>query len=479
MEENIISKTKIFRNLFWKFGERISAQLISLIVSIILARLLSPDEYGAVGLIMTFITIANVFVSSGLGNALIQKKDADNIDFSSVFWINLAISIVLYLILYFISPCIANFYKMPILSPALRVLGLRIIIAAINSVQQAYVSKNFLFKRFFVSTIFGALISGVIGIVLAYRGFGAWALVIQYLSNTCIGTIVLWIALKWHPVFKCSWQRVKVMFAYGWKILVSGLIDVGYKELRSLIIGKKYTPSELAYYNQGDKYPSLIVVNINNSISSVLFPAIAQFQDDKDRVKQMTRRAIQISSYIMWPLMIGFATISEPLIRLVLTEKWLPCVPYVRIFCFSYGFWPIHTANLQAINALGRSDIFLKIEVVKKILGFVVVLLTMNFGPLAMAYSVIFIDLFSTLINSFPNKILLNYKYVEQVKDILPSFILAIIMSLCISFVNSLLLSDMVKILIQVFLGAIIYLLLSILTKQKAFRFLINSLIRK
>ena len=365
-EKNQSMRGKVFSGLFWKFGERISAQLISLIVSIVLARLLSPDDYGAVALVMVFITIANVFVASGFGNALIQKKNADNLDFSSVFYLNIALGLVLYAVLFFASPAIASFYNMPVLSPALRVLGIRIVVASVNSVQQAYVSRHMLFKRFFWSTLFGTLVSGVVGITMAYHGFGVWALVAQYLTNTCTDTIVLWFTVKWRPIFRCSLERAKGLFSYGWKLLVSALLDTGYKQLRSLIIGKKYTSADLAYYNQGDKYPGLIVNNINTSISSVLFPAMSQFQDDRERVKQMTRRAIQISSYIMWPMMIGFAVVAEPFVSLVLTDKWLPCVPFIRIFCFTYGLYPIHTANLQAINALGRSDLFLRLEIIKK-----------------------------------------------------------------------------------------------------------------
>lgn len=197
-------KRKIISGLFWKFGERITAQIVSLIVTIILARLLSPDEFGAVSLIMVFITIANVFVSNGFGNALVQKKDADNLDFSSVFYINIAMSIGLYFVLFLIAPLIAGFYNIPVLEPTLRVLGLRIIVASINSIQHAYVSRNMLFKRFFWSTLFGTLVSGIVGIIMAYKGLGVWALVAQYLTNTCIDTIVLWITVKWRPILKCS-----------------------------------------------------------------------------------------------------------------------------------------------------------------------------------------------------------------------------------------------------------------------------------
>jgi len=240
-------KKKVFSGLLWKFGERITAQLITLIVTIVLARLLSPDDYGAVAIAMVFITIANVFVSNGFGNALIQKKDADNLDFSSVFYFNIAVGIGFYIIIFFSSPYIARFYDMPVLSSGLRILGLRIIVASVNSIQQAYVSRHMLFKRFFWATLFGTLLSGIVGIFLAYHGFGVWALIAQYLTNTCTDTVVLWFTVRWRPELRCSWERTKKLFSYGWKLLVSGLIDTGYMQLRSLIIGKKYTASPYSH----------------------------------------------------------------------------------------------------------------------------------------------------------------------------------------------------------------------------------------
>lgn len=466
--------SQIMSGLVWKFGERITAQLISLIISIILARLLMPEDYGAVALVMVFITIANVFVTNGFGSALIQKKNADNIDFSSVFYINILLSILLYIIIFLFAPFIAKFYELPVISPALRVLGLRIIIAAINSVQEAYVSRHMLFKRFFWSSLFGTLISGAVGIIMAYNGFGVWALVVQYLTNTCVNTVVLWFTVRWRPEFKCSWSRAASLTAFGWKLLISALIDTGYKQLRSLVIGKIYTSADLAYYNQGEKYPSLIVTNVNSSISSVLFPAMSQYQSEPERIKYMTRRAIQVSSFIMWPMMIGFAICSEQIVKLVLTEKWLPCVPFIQIFCFSYGLWPIHTANLQALNAMGRSDLYLKLEIIKKIFGLIGLVVTLNISPLAIASSLIFTDIISTFINAYPNIKLLNYKYIEQLIDLLPPLLISGIMAIIIYPIGFLKLTDFEILILQVFAGIIVYIGVSAVLKIPAFGYLIN-----
>lgn len=478
MNEKSIKKS-VISGLFWKFGERITAQLISLLVSIILARLLTLDECGSIALVMVFITIANVFVSNGFGNALIQKKDADNLDFSSVFYINILISILIYAVLFISAPFIAEFYGMPVLSSVLRVLGIRIPVAAVNSIQQAYVSRNMLFKRFFWSTLFGTVLSGIVGIIMAYKGFGIWALVAQYLTNTCTDTVVLWFTVKWRPVLACSIERAKPLIKYSWKLLLSALLDTGYTQLSSLLIGKIYTSEDLAFYNQGEKYPQVLSVNINSSIGSVLFPAMSQFQNDKKRIKEITRRSIQVCSYVIWPMVVGISVTAEPLIRLLLTDKWLPCVPFLRIFCFTYGLWPIHTANLQAINALGRSDIFLKLEIVKKVLGVTVLVISIPFGTLAIAEGLIITGIINSFINAFPNVKLLGYLFKEQLSDLLSPFVISAIMAVIIFPVSKTGLNDIAVILIQVILGAVIYLIGSIISKQKGFLYILNFLKKK
>ncbi|MBR5597733.1 MAG: lipopolysaccharide biosynthesis protein [Lachnospiraceae bacterium] len=476
MKEQKNSKHNILSSFIWKFGERILAQVVSLVISIILARLLTPEDYGVVALVMIFITIANVFVSSGLGNALIQKKEVDNIDFSSVFFVNIIISIIIYLILFALAPTVANFFDMPAVCLIIRVLGLRIIIAAINSVQQAYVSRNMLFKKFFWSTLGGTLVSGLLGVGMAYKGYGVWALVVQYLANTCVDTVILWFTVRWRPEMKFSWLKAKGLISYGWKLLLSSLLDTGYRQVRSLIIGKFYTSSDLAFYNQGEKYPSLIVTNINTSIGSVIFPVMAQNQNNREEIKRLTRKVIRTSSYIMWPTMIGFSVCAESLVRLILTEKWLPCVPYISIFCLSYGFWPIHTANLQAINAMGRSDIFLKLEIIKKTLGIILLLFTIKQGPLAIALSLIVVDIISLFVNSYPNKNLLGYGYVEQIKDVIPTLLLTIAMAIIIYPIKYIINFDWLIICTQVVFGIIVYLILSLKTEQDVLKYFFDLL---
>lgn len=467
---------KVFSNFIWRFAERCGAQLVTFIVSIVLARILTPSDYGTIALVTVFTTILQVFIDSGLSTALIQKKDADDLDFSSVFYFNFVICIILYLIMFVSAPFIADFYKDSFLVSIVRVISLTLIISGVKGVQQSYVSRHMLFKRFFFSTLGGTIFSAILGIIMAYAGFGVWAIVFQQLSNNAIDTLILWITVKWRPIKKFSWSRLKNLLSFGWKMLASSLLDTVYNNLRNMIIGKLYTSADLAFYNQGDKFPKLIVTNINTSIDSVLLPTMSNEQDNHVRVKDMTRRAIKISTYIMAPLMIGLAFCAKPIVQIVLTDKWLPCVPYLQIFCISYLFWPIHTANLNAIKAMGRSDLFLKLEVIKKFMGMILLLITMNISVMAMAYSLLISGLISQVINSWPNRYLLKYSYIDQIKDILPNIVMALIMGGFVYFISYLNLPILVSLVVQILSGGIIYLILSILTKNDSFIYLINIL---
>ena len=468
-------KNKTIPNFMWRFAERCGAQLVTFVVSIVLARLLEPSVYGTIALVTVFTTILQVFVDSGLGTALIQKKNADDLDFSSVFYFNFGMCIILYLVMFISAPYIARFYNDSSLTSVIRFISLTIVISGVKGIQQAYVSKNMLFKRFFFSTLGGTLISAIIGIIMAYMGFGVWALAVQQLSNTAIDTLILWVTVKWRPSKRFSIERLKSLFSFGWKLLCSSLLDTLYNNVRSLIIGKMYSASDLAYYNQGEKFPKFIVSNVNTSIDSVLLPTMSSAQDDRNRVKNMTRRAIKTSTYVMAPLMMGLAFCAEPVIKIILTDKWLLCIPFLRIFCITYMFYPVHTANLNAINALGRSDLFLKLEIAKKIVGITLLFSTIWFGVMAMAYSLLVSCVLNQIINSWPNKKLLNYGYLEQLKDILPGILLALFMGICVYFVSFLPISIYLILVIQVVLGATIYIGNSAILKLDAFEYLWNT----
>ena len=469
----------ITTNLIWRFLERCGAQGISFLVSIILARLIAPEAYGTIALVTVFTAIMQVFVDSGLGNALIQKKDADDLDYSTVFYFNFGVCIVLYGLMYLVAPVIAAFYEMPELTPVVRVLSLILIISGVKNIQQAYVSKNMLFKRFFFATIGGTLVSAIVGIVMAYMGYGVWALVAQNLVNATIDTVILWITVKWRPKLMFSFKRLKGLFSYGWKLLASALLDKVYAEIRQLIIGKMYTSSDLAFYNKGNQLPYMVVTNINTSIDSVLLPSLSSEQDDKTRIKAMTRRAIKTSTYVMAPLMMGLACTADVVVELLFTETWLPCVPYMQVFCITFIFYPIHTANLNAIKAMGRSDYFLKLEIVKKCIGIVVLILTMWYGPFIMCASEILLTFTSQIINASPNKKLLNYSIWEQWKDIAPGIILAGIMGVVVWMLGRVLLfSNIIMLMVQVMTGVVIYVLGSVLFKIESFEYLL-SIVKK
>lgn len=471
-----MNNKSVLSNFIWRFLERCGAQGVTLIVSIVLARLLDPNVYGTIALVTIFTTIMQIFVDSGMGNALIQKKDADDLDFSSVFYFNIVMCSVLYLIMFFLAPFIAKFYKIPELTAVVRVLSLILVISGVKNVQQAYVSRHLMFKRFFFATLGGTIGAAIIGIIMAYFGFGVWALVAQMLFNTTIDTLILWITVKWRPKKMFSMQRLKSLFSYGWKLLISALLDTVYNNIRQLIIGKVYTKSDLAYYNNGKKYPEYLVSNINTAIDSVLLPTMSNEQNHPERVKSMTRRAIKTATFIIMPLMVGFAVCSRQLVSLILTDKWLPSVPFMQIFCISFAFYPIHTANLNAIKAMGRSDLFLKLEIIKKSIGIVTIIIAIKFGVMAMAYSMLITSFISQVVNSFPNKKLLNYSYLEQVKDMLPQIILSSVMGAIVYAVTFLKLSSVITLVIQIPVGVVVYWVGSKLFHIESYEYIVGML---
>lgn len=471
------AKKKTVNGFFWRFAEKWGAQAIVFVVSIILARKLAPGAYGTVALATVFTSILAVFIDSGMGVALIQKKNADDLDFSSMFYFNVFMCLFLYVIVFFTAPLVARFYKNPDLVALVRVCGLTLIVSGVKSVQHAYISRHMLFKRFFFASLGGTLIAAAVGITMAYTGFGAWAIVVQNLVDATLDTIILWFTVKWRPKRMFSFLRLKYLFSFGWKMLVSGLIDTVYNKLRTLIIGRRYSEEDLAFYHKGDSFPSLFVTNINTAIDSVLLPTMSKAQDDKSVVRQMTRRSIKTSTYILMPIMMGLAVCAEPVIRILFTAKWLPCVFFLRVFCFSYAFYPIHTANLNAIKAVGRSDIFLKLEIIKKAVNIAAIVATMFISVKAMALSVIFTSISGQIINSWPNKKLLGYSYLSQIKDMLPSILLSCFMGAVVWCVTLLPISnDWLILAIQVPLGIVIYVLGSMIFKLEMFTYLLDAI---
>ncbi len=472
-------KKSVISGILWKFIEVLSTDGISFLISVVLARLLLPEDYGEIALVNVFIVIANVFVVNGLGTALIQKKDADTLDFSSVFYFNSGFSLVLYGLMFVGAPYIANFYQTPHLTMVLRVLALRIPIASINSVQNAYVSREMQFKKVFWASLLGTGISGVIGIVMAYASFGVWALVGQVLSCAIINTAVMFVVVKWRPTLEFSWKRLKSLLDYGWKILASSLIKVGYEQLSSLIIGKLYSTEDLAHYTKGKHYPELVVTGVNSSITAVLFPAFSKRQSDIGELKQMVRRTLHLGTYIMMPLLFGLAALAEPFVSFLLTDKWLPCVTFLQISCVYYAFQPVQTANLQAIRAVGRSDIILILDIIKRGSGLLFLLAFMHSGVLVVAISPLVISFVAMIANAIPNRKLIAYKFKEQLADLLPNLMLSLAMAAVVLFLTKALLkigvADILILLIGFVVGAAIYVLGSIVTRNSSFFYILDT----
>lgn len=451
-------KFSIFSGFFWKFNEQITSQLVSFVVSIILARILAPKEYGIVALVNVFIVIMEVFVTTGFSSALIQKKNVTRLDFSTLFHCSFIFSIMLYCIVFFSSGFIAAFYHNRMLIPVIRILSLRLPISAFNSIQMAYVSRKMAFRKIFVSTTIATIISGVLGIVLAYMNFGVWALVWQGLTSVLFQTMVLFFQIPWRPYFEFSISEAKVLMNYGWKVLAANFLGTFFLQFRSLIIGRFYNASDLAYYNRGSRFPELISNNVDGTISSVLFPALSQYSDSPDRLKNMTRQSMRMSSFVIFPLMFGLAVAAKPITILLLTRKWLPSVPFMQFLCIAFCFSTISNANMQALKASGRSDVLLELEILKKPIYLVFMLGSIKISVLAVAISMLINNFVEMIIDIFPNKKVINYSYKEQFKDIIPTFLLAIIMSLCIFPIGILRLNSILEIILDFVIGSAVYL---------------------
>ncbi len=468
-------KSATISGLIYRFGERILAQLVSTIVTIILARILMPEDYGVISIVLIVISICNVFVASGFGNALIQKKDSDEEDFSSVFWVNLGLSFLLCLIIWFVSPYIAEYYEMKELTSVLRVMSFRLQFAAVNSIQSAYVSKKLLFKKFFWASIVGTILSGFIGIFLAYNGAGVWALVAQYLSNSIINTFMLLIIIRWKPHFIFSAKKVRILLPFGAKVLLGGLLDAVCEEIRSLIIGKKYTETDLAYYTKGKQYPQLLANNVSTTIANVMFPIFSKCQDDRSMLLSATRKSIQICSYVMFPLLIGFGAISESFVKVLLTDKWLEIVPYMQIFCIMFLFKPIKNIGKSVLRSIGKTNADLYVNIIEKVIGVLCIVFLMEEGVIYIAIGALIPYVISSIIYTILESKYIGYSIVQQIKDILAPTILSAIMFVVVLYLGSVGMPTTLALFVQVIAGGAIYILLSILFRVKAYKYLLST----
>ncbi len=464
---------KIVSGMIWRFGEKITAQGVSFIVSLVLARILTPEDYGIIGIVSIFIAIAEVFVTSGFGTALIQKKDATELDFSTLCWFNVAFSVILYAIIIVGSPLISAFYEMPELTPVLRVFAIRIPINAFNSIQNAYVSRNMDFKKFFFSTIIGTIISAFVGIYMATHGYGVWALIAQILTNTVIDTTVLFITIKWKPKFIFSLDAAKPLIKYGWKILATDLIGTIFNQINAFVIGKKYTTADLAYYTKGKTFPDIINNNVSSTLAAVLFPAMS-LSSGIEEIKSIRRKSLKMMEYIIFPLMFGMITVADKMIIVLIKEKWLPAVPYVRISALAAAVGILGTTLIQETKAIGRSDMTLKIELLKKPIMLALLLVAMRYGVKAIAMTLIINEFVAFAFNVYPVRKFIGFDFKLHLMDAFSSLWMALVMSAIVYAIGKIITNNVVALVVQVLTGAAVYIALSVITKHESFLYLIQ-----
>ena len=469
-------KKSAFGGMVWKFSERVCARLVSLVVSIVLARILVPEDYSLVSIVAIFFVLCNVFISGGLNTALIQKKDADELDYSTVLWATLAVALVMYAGMFACAPLIAGLYDKPQLVPVIRVMGLTFFINAFKSVLSAFTSSHLQFRKFFFSTIIGTVISAFVGITMALRGFGAWALVAQEMTNSLIDTLVLLLTTELRIRLRFSKERLRGLLSYGLKNFLSAILHTIYEQVSPLIIGLRFSPSDLAFYTKGRTFPEIINTTLSDTLAAVLFPVLSRVQDNLEDVLGITRRYVKSVSFILFPVMLGMLAVSDSFVILLLTEKWLPAAIYIRIFCMTYIFNLMDVGAVQAIRAIGRSDIILIQEIVKKAAYFVVLIgfVFLSSSPEVMAVSALVCTLIGFVVASVPIRKLIGYRYSWQIFDILPNLIMSGCMCFIVRLIGRLPISVGILLPIQIVSGITVYVSLSIITKNENFHYLLN-----
>ena len=429
-------KDKIQKGVFWQGLERIGSYGIGFVVSVILARRLSPEEFGVIAIMMVFITLSNAFIDSGFSTALIQKKDMEQADCCSVFYVNIAMSLVLYGILYLASPFIAEFYETKELTLYLHVFSIILIIRSLSLVQNALLRKRMLFHLSFRISWVALIVSGAVGIIMAYSGCGVWSLIAQQIVNAIVTVIMQWFWVRWRPQWLFDWERTKDLFSFGWKMFCSGFLDTLFNDIYSIVIGKIADLKMLSYYDRGKQYPLYGMTVINSTIGTVLFPAFSEIQDDKKRMKELAKRGLKSIMFIVTPALAFLFVFADSITILLLTEKWLPSVVFMRLCCIIFFFYPFHTTNLQVITACGRSDVFLILEIIKKAQGVLVLAITYRFGVVTMVAVGAAMGLVGMIENSWYNRKLIDYAPWQQLWDVVPIVLITIAVSVVSYFIT-------------------------------------------
>lgn len=467
-------KAATLSSLAWKLLERGGNQVIQLVVQIVMARLLSPEQFGALAIMLVFIAVGNIIVQSGLNTAIIQAQEIDEVDLSTVFWLSFSASLALFVVIFLSAPTIALFYAMPDIVWPLRALGFLLLISAFNSVQVAIVQRSLRLKKVFSATMAAVFASGVSGISSAYVGFGLWALVIQQLIYQIVSCVVLSVQVRWFPRFVFDFDRAKKHYAFSWKLLASNLLEQGYSSLAELIIGKQFSAASLGLLSQGKKYPMALGAMIDGAIQPVMLAVVSRVQDNAADVRRLVRRALKISTFLVIPSMVFFAVCATPIVQLLLGEKWLPCVPFLQMYCIVYAMRPIHTTNLQVLNGMGRSDLFLRLELIKKTYEVILILLAAFIfqNVYLMVGLYVLADVISIFVNAWPNRKIINYSCSEQLRDIAPAFVLSILSGMLTSLFCSFIASDALQIIGGLIVMCASYLGLAKLLGNESFEYL-------
>lgn len=478
-----MDKKKIIASLAYKFIERLSVKGLGLVISIVLARLLAPEYFGQIAIMNVFINLSQVITESGFNTALIQRKDVTEQDYSTVFFINLALAVACFILLQVFAPFISEYYEQNI-TKHLQVYAITLFFHAFNALQMARMQKRMEFRKIMVCSLVATIISGASGVVAAYCGVGLWALIIYNMMNGTIVCITASFAEKWLPKFEFSLDRARVLFSYGWKMFVSTVLCSLYGDIRSLVIGKKFSNDDLAYYNRGQQFPQVISHTLDSAIKSVMFPTMAAVQDEKEKLANMLRRAETMGAYIIVPIMFGLAAVSDTVVQLLLTDKWLPCVPYMRCLCIANAAIPIISSNLIAIQASGRSDLYMRLEMIRRMMMLLILAIGIfGFRTVeGIAISFCISNWLDAVITMLPAKRLMGYGIGSQIRDLWKIILIAVIMFVVVETMNLLAWSRLLLLLAQILAGIAVYIGMGFVLKlesQKELIQMVSDVIRK
>lgn len=472
-------KQKTVKGVFWSSVERFSVQGIQFLVMIIMARLLTPKDYGLVGMVAIFISVAQSLVDSGFSQALIRKQNRTETDNSTVFYFNIVVGALLYSILFAIAPWVADFYDSPELTALMRVVCLSVVFNSLVVVQRALLTVNIDFKTQAKASLTAAIVSGVVGIGMAYSGFSYWSIVAQQLVNLGLNTLLLWIFARWRPRLIYSWNSFRVLFTFGSKLMASGLLDVVYRNMYLLVIGKLFTASSLGYYTRAHQFAEFPSSNLTSIIQRVTYPVLCQIQDDNERLALIYRRFLRVSAFLIFPLLAGLSAVSEPFILLLLKEQWLFAATLLKIICFSMMWIPIHAINLNLLQVKGRSDLFLKLEVIKKMIGIIVLCITIPMGLVAMCAGQIFSSIICLIINTHYTGKLIKVDFLRQMQDLLPTLVLSLTMWGVVYSTISFLTGSLLQLITGICVGVIYYIVLAFLFRFPELKELLSIIRRK